>query len=244
MVTRLNMHTVFSQVKDAMQGKMVTASGLGLYQAKVNEDSSFTIDTLGQKSGDFDVLITGPPDAIPPYEAIPLRCYQQKDGRLLVEFTPVTTGVHKVEVLEKGRLIRGAPFECHAFNPDDVYIVDVPAQDGHPPGKVIRFKVDRRRAGLADLEVVVTSPVGEALPVEVKALTAEAGVDLVEFRPDVSGQYKFVVHYGGDLVPDSPVSFTVREPAMAAAAAQAAAGNDANVDMRAFGQGLQKGQVG
>ena len=66
------------QVKDAMQGKAVTASGLGLYQAKVNEDASFTLDTLGQKSADFDVIITGPADAIPPYEAIPLRCYQRK----------------------------------------------------------------------------------------------------------------------------------------------------------------------
>ena len=52
----------------------------------VNNDTSFVIDTMGHKSSEFDVIITGPADAVPPYEAIPLRCYQQKDGRLLVEF--------------------------------------------------------------------------------------------------------------------------------------------------------------
>ena len=56
-----------------MQGQVVTASGLGLYSARVNKPSSFIISTLGRKSGDFDVLITGPPDAVPPYEAVPLR---------------------------------------------------------------------------------------------------------------------------------------------------------------------------
>lgn len=134
-------------------------------------------------------------------------------------------------------MIKGSPFECHAFNPEDVYILDVPAQDSHPPGKVIQFKVDRRRAGLADLEVVVTSPVGEALPVEIKALNDEQGVDLVEFRPEVTGLYKFVVHYGGDQVPDSPVSFMVREPVGGSRF------EGGNVDVRAFGQGLQKGQI-
>ena len=73
-------------VRDSAAGKMVTASGLGLYTAKVNNDTSFVIDTMGHKSSEFDVIITGPADAVPPYEAIPLRCYQQKDGRLLVEF--------------------------------------------------------------------------------------------------------------------------------------------------------------
>ena len=73
-------------VRDSAAGKMVTASGLGLYSAKVNNDTSFVIDTMGHKSSEFDVIITGPADAVPPYEAIPLRCYQQKDGRLLVEF--------------------------------------------------------------------------------------------------------------------------------------------------------------
>ncbi len=36
-------------------------------------------------------------------------------------------------------------------------------------------KVDRRQAGQSDLDVIVTSPLGEALPVEVKALNQVQG---------------------------------------------------------------------
>ena len=136
-------------------------------------------------------------------------------------------------MFESGNYIRGAPFECNSYNPDDVYLLDIPAQDCHPPGKPIQFKVDRRLAGLAELEVIVTSPLGEDLPVEVKGMTEERGVDLIEFRPDVRGKYKFVIRYGGEAVPDSPVTFMVKEPDS----------NAADVDIRAFGQGLQKGQV-
>lgn len=220
-----------------MQGKLVTASGLGLYQARTNKDSSFTIDTLGRKSNDFDVIITGPPDAVPPYEAVPLRCYQQKDGNLLAEFQTVTVGTHKIEVLENGRLIHGSPFMCHSFSPEEVFISDTQMpKEGYLPGKPIQFKVDRRHAGLSDLEVVVTSPLGEDLPVEVKGLTGEESVDLVEFRPDVTGRYKFVIRYGGIEVPQSPISFVVKEEDLERE-------KKSRQGMRFVGAGLQKAEV-
>ena len=217
---------------------MITASGLGLYQAQTSENTSFVIDTLGHKSNEFDVIITGPATAIPPYEAIPLRCYQQKDGKLLAEFTTLATGNHKIEVFINGEHIRGSPFECQSFSADEVYLLDYvpPIESPHcNPGTPIQFKVDRAKAGIADLDVIVTSPVGEALPIEVKGLNDQVGIDLIEFRPDVAGTYKFVIRYGGVQVPESPVTFSVkeREPEPPAG----------TTDIRAFGQGLQKGVV-
>jgi hypothetical protein len=94
-------------------------------------------------------------------------------------------------------------------------------------------QVDRRTAGLAELDVTVTSPVGDALPIDLKGLHGETGIDLVEFRPDVAGVYKFVIRYGGEQIPESPISFSVKESDSSATA----------LDLRAFGQGLQKGQV-
>ncbi len=95
----------------------MTASGAGLYSARVGQDSSFTIDTMGKPSSDLDVVVTGPSDGVPPFEAIPVRCYQQKDGRLLADFRTTSAGVHKVEVLQAGKHIRGSPFECRSYNP-------------------------------------------------------------------------------------------------------------------------------
>ena len=46
----------------------------------------------------------------------------------------------------------------------------------------------------------------------------------------VEGVYKFTILYGGVEIPDSPVIFTVKD-------------QYSKVDFRAFGQGLQKGQV-
>jgi len=227
-------------VLDPMTGKAVTAAGLGLYQARVGGDASFVIDTMGRKTANFDVVITGPADAVPPFEAVPIRCYQQKDGNLLAEYQPGSVGVHKIEVLDGGRLIHGAPFHCNAFDPDGVVLRRVPQKKTHEPGVPIQFQVDRRRAGQSDLEVTVTSPLGDALPVDVRGLTGEEAVDLVEFRPDAPGQYKFVIRYGGEQIPESPLHFAVADAGSTAATAGVA---DPRQELRVFGQGLQRAQL-
>ncbi len=60
-------------VRDPVAGRAVTAAGNGLYQARVGKQTNFVIDTLGRKTSTFDVVVTGPPDAMPPYEAVPIR---------------------------------------------------------------------------------------------------------------------------------------------------------------------------
>ena len=74
------------QVRNPHFGKEVTASGKGLYHTRVGKATSFIIHTLGRSSKEFDVIVSGPPDVVPPNEAVPVRCYQQKDGNLLAEF--------------------------------------------------------------------------------------------------------------------------------------------------------------
>lgn len=75
-------------VKDPAIGQEVVAIGLGLYQARANASTSFTVYTVGYSHNDFDVIITGPQE-----NAVPVRCYQQKDGNLLTEFVPTATGI-------------------------------------------------------------------------------------------------------------------------------------------------------
>ena len=74
------------KVRNTHFGKEVTASGKGLYHTRVGKATSFIIHTLGRSSKEFDVIVSGPPDVVPPNEAVPVRCYQQKDGNLLAEF--------------------------------------------------------------------------------------------------------------------------------------------------------------
>lgn len=62
-------------------GKEISVSGLGLYQARVGKTISFSIDTNGRPAREFDVVISGPEG-----EALPVRCYQTKGGHLQAEF--------------------------------------------------------------------------------------------------------------------------------------------------------------
>ena len=105
--------------------------------------------------------------------------------------------------------------------------------------------MDRVRAGIAELEVTVISPVGDTLPIDIKSLNGEAGVELVEFKPDVAGLYKFVIHYGGEQIPESPISFSVKDPDRMSPGGDGLESIRTSTRLlRAFGQGLQKGQVG
>lgn len=133
----------------------------------MSSNSSFIIDTLGRSSNNFDVIITGPPDSVPPYEAVPLRCYQQKDGNLLVEFQTSTVGCHKIEIFEGGRLIHGSPFHCQSYNPQAVAITQVSKNDDILVGRTIQIRADKARSGKSDLSAIVYSPDGQEIPAEV-----------------------------------------------------------------------------
>lgn len=74
-------------VRSPTGGREVTATGLGLYQSCVGKVTSFTIETLGRSGKEFDVVISGPQG-----NAVPVRCYQHRDGNLLAEFTTNTVG--------------------------------------------------------------------------------------------------------------------------------------------------------
>ena len=60
--------------------------------------------------------------------------------------------------------------------------------------------MERTEAGFAELDVTVTSPLGGELPLDIKRISKEKEVDLVEFIPEAAGNYKFVIVYGGEQV--------------------------------------------
>ena len=75
---------------------------------------------------------------------------------------------------------------------------------------------------------MVTSPLGQDLPLKVNASPDDKDCDLIEFVPSLPGHYRFNITYGGEEVPGSPVMFTVEEAGVA----------------RAYGEGLSGGRVG
>lgn len=74
-------------VSDPTLNKEVNANGPGLYQSRLNQSTTFVINTMGFPTNEFDVVVTGPQGS-----AVPVRCYQLKNGNLLPEFMPTVTG--------------------------------------------------------------------------------------------------------------------------------------------------------
>merc|ERR1719192_2819950 len=211
--------------KNPATGKEPTATGLGLYQARVEKQTSFIIETLGVNAQAFDIFVTGPGNVVPPNEAIPVRCYQQKDKNLLAEFKPLSAGPHKIEVLHNREQVSGSSFQCQVYDPSKVLIIG--AEDRSATvGEPVQFKLERKNAGYAELNVVAISPLGQDLPIEVAGVPGGEG-DLIEFSPSVAGRYKLSLTYGGEEVPGSPLVYTVQE----------------DRTPTVFGKGLTLGQV-
>ena len=70
---------------------------------------------------------------------------------------------------------------------------------------------------------------GGELPLEIKRIAKDREVDLVEFAPEAAGNYKFVILYGGEQVPGSPVNFMVEDRR--------------SNELRVYGEGLSSGQI-
>ncbi|KAK0179966.1 hypothetical protein PV327_005658 [Microctonus hyperodae] len=207
-------------VRGPTGGREVTATGLGLYQSCVGKVTSFTIETLGRSGKEFDVVISGPQG-----NAVPVRCYQHRDGNLLAEFTTNSIGTYKIDVLQGAKPVLGSPFYCQAFDPNKVKIQEMGPTTVSVHDR-IAFKLIKSDAGIADLDVTATSPLGQELPLQVTPLND--GAEMIEFSPSVPGSYMINVTYGGSSIPGSPVVCTVESAGQA----------------RAKGEGLLSGHVG
>lgn len=98
-------------------GKEISVHGLGLYQTKVGKATSFAIDTNGRPAREFDVVISGPGG-----QALPVRCYQTKNGHLQAEFTVSKPGKCRIDVLHQSKHCPGSPFTCEAYDTSKVTI--------------------------------------------------------------------------------------------------------------------------
>ncbi|KAJ8683635.1 hypothetical protein QAD02_019427 [Eretmocerus hayati] len=207
-------------VRGPTGGREVTATGLGLYQSCIGKVTSFSIETLGRPGKEFDVVISSPQG-----NAVPVRCYQHRDGNLLAEFTTNSIGSYKIDVLHGAKPVLGSPFFCQAFDPNKIKLQEL----GPTTISVhdhFALKIVKSEAGVAELDVTATSPLGQELPLQLSSLND--GAEMIEFSPSVAGTYSINVSYGGVPVPGSPIK------CIAEAAGQA----------RAKGQGLIQGHVG
>ncbi|XP_074601281.1 filamin-type immunoglobulin domains fbug isoform X2 [Brevipalpus obovatus] len=191
------------EIRDPTQSIIV--HGAALKSCCPGEPASFLIETGGFATAkNFDVIVTDS-------AGLPLniKCYQQKDGSLLAEFTPQRTGPHKIDVLYLDKSVSGSPFTSEVFDASRVTIQQIKSTKFVVNEKIF-FSLTRKDAGYAELDVTVTSPLGRHLPIEVKG-TPDGEGELIEFIPTVPGKYKIAITFGGVEIPGSPVTFIAQE---------------------------------
>ncbi|XP_043645284.1 filamin-A isoform X2 [Drosophila teissieri] len=205
-------------VLPASAGKEISVSGLGLYQSRVGKTTSFAIDTVKRPAREFDVVVSGPGG-----QALPVRCYQTKNGHLQAEFTINKPGQCVIEVLHQSKPLPGSPFTCESFDSSKVTTQGVTKEPLalHSPNS---FTVRTDNAGTAELEAFAISPSNQSIPVLIGEQSD--GVYNVEFVPSQPGNYKLTLMYGGETIPSSPLNFT-------------ASSSGVRNDARAAGHGLE-----
>ncbi|KRZ56858.1 Filamin-B [Trichinella nativa] len=173
-------------------------AGAGLCNAVVGKTTHFTLDLNQKNAAECNVVITAP-DKI----AVPVKCFQQKNGQFRVEYTPTIVGrEYEVEVTLNDRPLKGSPFKCNVFDPKQVRLVEL---DPVITGKETAFKVNSTDAGNAELNASIVDPDGQALKVEV--LRAHNGQDELRFVTNKAGQHKLSITYGGQEVFDKAMVF-------------------------------------
>ncbi|XP_068148013.1 filamin-B isoform X2 [Drosophila tropicalis] len=205
-------------VLPASAGKEISVSGLGLYQARVGKTTSFAIDTVKRPAREFDVVVSGPGG-----QALPVRCYQTKNGHLQAEFTINKPGQCVIEVLHQSKPLPGSPFTCESFDSSKVSTQGVSKEPLalHSPNS---FTVRTDNAGTAELEAFAISPSNQSIPVLISEQSE--GIYNVEFVPSQPGNYKLTLMYGGETIASSPLNFT-------------ASSSGVRNDARAAGHGLE-----
>ena len=91
--------------------------GEGLKSACPNEKTMFFIETDEISANEFDIVVSEPNRS-----PLPVKCFQQKNGCLLVEWVPKKIGSHKIQVFHSDKPVIGSPFNCEVFDASKVKI--------------------------------------------------------------------------------------------------------------------------
>lgn len=91
------------------------------------------------------------------------------------------------------------------------------------------YSVNAREAGLAELEIIATSPLSQTLPLQI--ITIDEFTQQISFLPTVPGLYQLKLAYGGVPIQSSPLGFAVGL-------------SGTQSPPRAVGPGLETAQVG
>ncbi len=174
--------------KEPSNAKACTAAGSGLEKALVGEKSEFTVDCSAGGTGSLQVEVTGPNGRIGTEIA------ETSDRAYIVKTVPTEAGPHVVAVNWSGNHISGSPFTTNAVDPKKCLASGAGLSSG-VVGEPATFKVQTKNAGQGILEVDVTGPDGDTVPVKKREDSPDEHV--CSFVPNKKGNHSIKLTWAG-----------------------------------------------
>lgn len=167
-----------------------------IQDAIVNQETTFKVDLNATADGELDVMVTGP-TGLPVFNYIkPIM-----QGIVAVNFTPIQSGVHTINIAFNGETLPGSPFRVNAIDPSKATArgdgLDI-IQTGQPTS----FFVSAPGAFAKDFDVRVVGP--NAKDVLYRMSEAGSGSFKVDYTPVIPGEYRIEVSYFSQPIPGSP----------------------------------------
>ncbi|KAF8782497.1 filamin-A-like isoform X2 [Argiope bruennichi] len=184
----------------------VKASGPGVEpnQCRAGKPLPFTVDATKSGKAPLDVQVTSDKGPIPSKPII----RDNGNGTFDVTYLPPPEGSPcNVKVTYGGKDIPGSPFQMKvkpAVEPQKVKLSGPGVQNKVPASIPVEFTIDTKEAGKANLDVQIKRPDGK--PLKSQVVDNQDGTYKVRYVPEDVGPHKIAVKYGGQDVPNTPIT--------------------------------------
>ncbi|KAL8600676.1 hypothetical protein ACOMHN_006742 [Nucella lapillus] len=163
----------------------------------VNIPSSFTVHCAHCPLDQLDISVKDPQGMHLPFEKT-----TEKDGNLLVTYTPREVGDHVISVQCLSQEVNGSPITAKAYNAGAITVTSL--DDGFV-GHPMDFVIDVHAAGEGQLQIMVNNG---NLPNEVEAV--DTGVYRIRFVPVDPGTQQVDIFFNDEALSVSPLACQAR----------------------------------
>ncbi|GFU29293.1 filamin-A, partial [Nephila pilipes] len=184
----------------------VKAHGPGVEpnQCRAGKPLPFTVDATKSGKAPLDVQVSSEKGPIPTKPEI----RDNGNGTFDVSYVPPPEGSKcNVKVAYGGKDIPGSPFQMKvkpAVEPKNVKLSGAGVQNKVPASIPVEFTIDTKEAGKAELAVDIKRPDGK--PLKAQVVDNKDGTHKVRYVPEDIGPHKISVKYGGQEVPNTPIT--------------------------------------
>lgn len=177
-----------------IDSNQVVAQGKALGSIPVNVPTSFQVFTGNAGAGQVRATVTGSKG-----ESVHVKLFQQANGDYMGEFTPVTTGQHRIEIFYSNQPVAGSPYFTNVFDPQVCEILSVPKELILGVESFIEVDLSKLNVSI-DFDVRITAPSGNILPVNFEGQT----IRKIKIIPNEIGTHRILMQVSGQNLNGTP----------------------------------------